>query len=124
MIEFPAIGAEQQFKDYLAEGRFMLQRSRSTGRYVLYPRLLIPGSGETDLEWVEASGLGTIYSITVSRRREGNHNIALVDLDEGVRMMSTVPGVESLPIGTRVRARIETLGDIPAIVLDPAEALA
>jgi uncharacterized OB-fold protein len=122
LTDFPAIGAVQQFRDYLAQGRFMLQRSRTTGRHVFYPRLLIPGSGETDLEWVEASGFGTIYSITVTRLREGDYNIALVDLDEGVRMMSTVEGVETLPIGARVRAKIAKLDGVDAVVFQPAEA--
>lgn len=116
MVELPTVGPVHQFKSFLAENRFMIQRSRSTGRYVLYPRLLIPGTGETDLEWVEASGLGTIYSITVSRRRDGDHNIALVDLDEGVRMISTVVDVETAPIGTRVKASIAQLEGQPAVV--------
>ena len=118
MIELPAVGAEQQFKSYLSEGRFMIQRSRSTGRYVFYPRLLIPGTGETDLEWVEASGLGTIYSITVSRRREGDHNIALIDLDEGVRMISTIADTNDAPIGARVKASIAELEGGPAVVFN------
>ena len=122
MIEFPLIGAVQQFRDYLAQGRFMLQRSRSTGRHVFYPRLLIPGSGETDLEWVEASGLGTVYSITVTRAREGDYNIALIDLDEGVRMMSTIEGVETLPIGARVRGHVAKLNGVDAVVFQPAAA--
>lgn len=75
-------GPEAQYLAFLAQGRFMLQRSRSSGRHVFYPRQLVPGSGETDLEWVPASGLGTLYAITVNRSRGGNHNVALVDLDE------------------------------------------
>lgn len=116
MVELPTVGAVHQFKSYLAEGRFMIQRSRSTGRHTFYPRLLIPGTGETDLEWVEASGLGTIYSITVSRRRDGDHNIALVELDEGPRMMSTIVGVVEAPIGARVKASIAELEGEPAVV--------
>lgn len=116
MSNTPAIGAEQQFKAYLSEGRFMIQRSRSTGRYVFYPRLLIPGTGETDLEWVKASGMGTVYSITVSRRRDGTNNIALIDLDECIRMMSTIVGVETAAIGSRVRADIAPLEGGPAVI--------
>lgn len=115
----PTPGPEQQFKAFLAEGRFMIQRSKSSGRYVFYPRLAIPGTGETDLEWVAASGRGTIYSITVNRKKEGTHNIALVDLAEGPRMMSHVHGVETLAIGSVVRAHIETLNDQLAVVFYP-----
>ncbi|TKW65457.1 MAG: nucleic acid-binding protein [Paracoccus denitrificans] len=111
-------GPEATFKAFLAEGRFMIQRSRSTGRHCFYPRLAIPGTGEADLDWVTATGRGTVYSITVTRAREGNWNVALIDLEEGPRMMSTVAGVETCPIGTPVRARIADLPTGPAVVFD------
>ena len=124
MTDAATPGPEQVFKDYLAQGLFMIQRSRSTGTYVFYPRLSVPGTGETDLEWVPASGRGAVYSITVNRKKEGSHNVALIDLEEGVRMMSTVIGVETLPIGTAVIARIAELNGMPAVVFDPAGAAA
>jgi len=111
-----AEGPEARYRAFLAEGRFMLQRSRSSGRYVFYPRVAIPGTGETDLEWVEASGLGTLYAITVNRSRQGDHNIALVDLDEGVRLMSCLQGCLSAPIGSRLQAFITPLDGVPAVV--------
>ncbi|MSO70378.1 MAG: nucleic acid-binding protein [Alphaproteobacteria bacterium] len=112
------LGPEAQFQAFLAEGRFMIQRSASTGKFVFFPRVAIPGSGETDLEWIEAKGLGTVYAITVNRAREGSWNVALVDLDEGVRMMSRIVNVETVAIGTRVKARIEPLNGQPAVVFD------
>lgn len=117
----PTPGPEQQFKAFLAEGRFMIQRSKSTGRYVFYPRIAAPGTAEMDLEWVPASGRGTVYSITVNRKKEGDYNVALIDLAEGVRMMSHVRGVESLPIGAPVTAKIETLNDQAAVVFYSGE---
>jgi uncharacterized OB-fold protein len=113
-------GPEAAYRAHLRAGRFMIQRSRSSGRYVFYPRIAIPGTGERDLEWVPASGGGTVYAITVNRTREGSYNLALVDLDEGPRMMSRIDGVESVAIGSRVRARIAELGGEPMIVFDPA----
>lgn len=113
-------GPEAQFKALLADGRFMIQRSRSTGRHVFYPRVAVPGSGETDLEWVPASGDGTVYSITTNRTREGSYNIALVDLAEGPRLMSRIEGADTVPIGTRVKARIAQVDGEPAIVFDVA----
>ena len=114
-------GPQAQFLDHLRAGRFMIQRSRSTGRYVFYPRIVVPGTGETDLEWVAASGGGTVYAITVNRSRDGAYNIALVDLDEGPRLMSRIENVETVPIGTRVRARIAPIDGEPAVVFDVAE---
>lgn len=113
----PGPGPEAQYRAFLRQGRFMIQRSVSTGRHVFYPRIAAPGTGTDDLEWIEASGLGTIYSITVNRTRQGSYNIALVQLDEGPRLMSRIEGVETAPIGTRVKARIADLGE-PVIVFD------
>ena len=43
---FDGPGPEATFKAYLAEGRFMIQRSASTGLHVFYPRVVMPCSGE------------------------------------------------------------------------------
>ncbi len=112
-------GPEAQYRAHLRAGRFMIQRSRATGQHVFYPRVAMPGTGETDLEWVEAAGGATVYAITVNRSREGSVNLALVDLDEGPRMMTRIEGVETVPIGTRVRARIVEQDGAPLVVFAP-----
>jgi uncharacterized protein len=112
------LGPEAQYRAHLTAGRFCIQRSRSTGEHVFYPRVAAPGSGATDLEWVDASGFGTVYSITVNRSKEGSYNIALITLDEGPRLMSRIDGVETVAIGTRVKARITTIGENAAVVFD------
>jgi hypothetical protein len=83
---------------------------------VFYPRVLVPGSGETDLQWVPASGLGTLYAITVNWSHAGSYNIALVDLDEGPRMMSRIVDCETAPIGCRLQAHIAELDGVKAVV--------
>lgn len=115
------LGPEAQYKAYLAEGRFMIQRSRSTGAHTFYPRVAIPGSGADDLEWVPASGKGTVHAITVNRGKDAYYNIAIVELDEGPRMMSRIDGVETAAIGTRVTAKITDTKDGPAVVFVVAE---
>ena len=112
------LGPQAAYEAHLAEGRFMIQRSASTGECVFWPRVTTR-SGATDLEWIEAQGTGTVYAITVNRARSGSYNVALIDLDEGVRMMSTLPNVETAPIGSQVRARIEDGADGPRVVFDP-----
>ncbi|KZL15489.1 hypothetical protein PsAD2_03582 [Pseudovibrio axinellae] len=113
------LGPQAAYEAYLAAGRFMIQKAASTGEYVFWPRVTTP-TGATDLEWVEAKGTGTIYAITVNRARSGSWNVALVELDEGVRMMSTLPDVETAQIGTRVKARIEQTEDGSRVVFDLA----
>jgi uncharacterized OB-fold protein len=116
---------EKEFFAHLAEGRFMIQKSRSTGGHVFYPRVAEPGTGATDLEWVPASGRGTVYSTTVIRQKPPapHYNLALIDLAEGPRMMSRVEGIapEQVKIGMQVLARIVRENDQPLVVFEPAE---
>jgi uncharacterized OB-fold protein len=115
---------EADYLEFLRQGRFMIQRSRSSGRHVFHPRVAEPGTGSTDLEWVEASGWGTVHAITVIQQKppQPTYNVALVDLDEGVRMMSRVEGLppEAVRIGMRVRARVASEGDVPLVLFDVA----
>jgi uncharacterized OB-fold protein len=118
------IHPEMEWRAHLAEGRFMLQRSRSTGGYVFYPRVAEPGTGADDLEWVEASGHGVVHSVTVVHRKSPaeNYNVALIELAEGPRMMSRVDGLapEAVAIGAPVQARIILESDQPLLVFVPA----
>jgi uncharacterized OB-fold protein len=119
------IHPDADFQRFLAEGRFMIQRSRSSGQYVFYPRTIAPRTGARDLEWVEVSGLGTVYSTTVIRKKppEPSYNVALIDLEEGPRMMSRVEGVapDDVRIGMVVRAKIVSEEGEPVIVFEPTE---
>jgi len=113
----------ERFFTELRRGRFMAQRDRQTGKVFRYPRVIAPGTGSVDLEWIELSGLGTIYSTTTVRVRPPavDYNVALVDLDEGCRMMSRVEGIapDAVSIGMRVKARIAETDTVPVVVFDP-----
>lgn len=95
------------------------------GRAVFHPRVAAPGTGEP-LAWRISAGLGTVYSTTVVHSREGgNYNVALIDLDEGFRMMSRVEGIdpEAVAIGLRVSARMVDFEDgVMRPVFVPVEA--
>lgn len=100
---------ETHWRDALAQGRLLLQRATGSGATFFPPRLIEPGTGEVDLEWIEASGLGTVYSVTMVNQKPPAepYNVVLIDLDEGPRVMSRVEGPGEIPIGLRVRARID-----------------
>ncbi|MBY6092350.1 Zn-ribbon domain-containing OB-fold protein [Maritimibacter alkaliphilus] len=121
-----ATGPEAQYRAYLAEGRFMIQKSRSSGQYVFYPRVAEPGTGARDLEWVAPSGLGRVCATTVTRQRPekgGDYNIAMVDLDEGPRVLSRVTGMapDEVTIGLRVEAYVDELDGAPAVLFRKVE---
>jgi uncharacterized OB-fold protein len=115
---------DRDYQAFLKQGRFMLQRSTSSGKYVFYPRVVAPGTGADDLEWVEASGRGIVYSTTVVRVKPPavSYNVALVELEEGPRMMTRVEASDptAVHIGMPVRARIAEENDLAFVVFDPA----
>ena len=117
------VGPEQQFKNFLSEGKFMIQRCKSLNQFFFHPRVAFPGSGERDLEWVEASGNGVVFSSSCNRRlpeKGGDFNLSLITLEEGPRMMARVEGIDpdKVEIGQKVKARISSLNGEPAVIFD------
>lgn len=112
---------ESFWREALADGRLLLQRAMGSGETFFPPRLMEPGTGETHLEWIEASGLGTVYSVTMVNQKPPAvpYNVVLVDLDEGPRVMSRVEGIGEIVIGARVKARINQAEDA-ILLFEPA----
>jgi uncharacterized OB-fold protein len=85
----------------------------SDGKPVFFPRIAAPVTGGK-LEWRVSKGLGTVHATTVvhGARDQKPWNVALIDLDEGFRMMSRVEDIDpmSVKIGMRVKVRM-TKGD-------------
>lgn len=100
------------YMDYCQKDQLAFQRSPS-GKAIFYPRVLEPITG-AELSWEISRGLGTVYSTTVIYSRdEQPYNVALIDIDEGYRMMSRVEGVdpEHIRIGMRVQVQMMTFDD-------------
>lgn len=86
-------------------GRLQLMRCRDTGQVFHYPRAHSPFTGRANVEWIEASGLGTLYSFSVLPRANPPYCIAYVTLAEGPIMMSNIitDDFARLAIGQAVR---------------------
>ena len=104
-------GAEARYRAALDDGRLVIQRCGDCAKHVFFPRSICPHCHGERLEWIEPTGLGTVYSTTTVRRKPeagGAYDVSLIELDEGVRMLSRVEGVPptEVEIGMRVRARV------------------
>ena len=106
----------QAFWDATAEGRLLLPRCLECQNVIWYPRPFCPACASTRVEWIEASGHGTVYSFTVNRRgvadlpayREaGQYVLAYVELDEGPRVMTNI--VECDPDAVQIGQRVEVV---------------
>jgi uncharacterized OB-fold protein len=101
------------YTDHLERGELAYQFSPTANRAVFYPRVLCPYSGSDKLEWRVSAGTGTVYATTTVHPPEGApFNVALIDCDEGFRLMSRVEDIapENVKIGMRVRFRVHRPG--------------
>jgi uncharacterized OB-fold protein len=119
-------GPDRVFRDGLAEGRIRLQSCDDCGRHVFYPRAFCPHCHGGALSWRDASGEGVVHTTTVVRQRPergGDYNVCMVDLAEGVRMMSRVEGVapDAVAIGMAVTAHVGEIDGAPAVLFRPKE---
>ncbi|MCL6517008.1 Zn-ribbon domain-containing OB-fold protein [Alicyclobacillus sp.] len=110
------------FWEGLKQGELRIQHCADCGRHIFYPRLLCPHCFSDRIEWVAASGRGSIYSYTVVHRAmgpfadEAPYIVAIVELEEGVRMMTRVVSPrDAVAIGRPVRVVFTQVDD--ALVL-------
>ena len=109
----------QPFWDAAKQHKLMYQRCTVCGTRVFYPRDICPGPncfGIQTLEWIEASGKGWVYSFTISYQPQHPgfaddvpYVLAIIELDEGVRMNSNVVNVD--PKEVKIGQRVEVVYD-------------
>ena len=104
----------------------LLLPTTADGTPFWYPRALTPGTLEP-VQYTESQGTGTVYTYSIhhigpSKAYKGDppHVVALIDLDEGVRMMSNLvkdepdyPSIDpdDVSIGMRVRVVFHDVTD-------------
>ena len=109
-----------EFWEGTKRGELRLQHCDICSEYVFYPRLACPSCGSRPLEWRTVSGRATLVSYNINHRVGPEFEvskpqvIALIELDEGPRMMTNLRRVsqvpEELPLGLRLRVEFEPRG--------------
>lgn len=117
-------GEYGEFFEAAAAGRLTVQQCPSCRHRQFYPRALCTSCGGTP-EWLEVEPRGAIHTFTVVLQMrfepfsaEIPYVVAMVDLDEGVRMLGTVTGVDpkEVYIGQPVVAHAQVFEDDRAVV--------
>lgn len=100
--------------------KLMIQQCSQCGEFQFYPRIICSSCMGNQIEWVQSSGLGKVLTFTVCRvpvsaayAPEVPYVVALVQLDEGPRMMSNILEIdpESVVSGMRVEVIFQTWSD-------------
>ena len=98
------------FLDFIERGELRVAYDSARKRTINYNEL--DGANQKELEWVAARGTGTVVAGAVYPRRYSDrfdppYNIAMVRLDEGPVLLTSVLGVVGAPpVGMSVRACI------------------
>ncbi len=114
-VPFPD-NVTEKFWAAAREKRLLIQKCNDCGALQFLAQSQCRGCLGEGLEWIEASGRGKVYSYTVVHRaptarfeEDVPYVVALIDLEEGVRMMSAVVGIE--PEAVRVDMPVEVVFD-------------
>jgi uncharacterized OB-fold protein len=107
------------FWDAAKDERLLIQRCDSCGRHYFYPRPFCPHCASDDVVWHEVSGRGRLVSYVINHRplppAEGPQIIALVQLDEGVRLLTNIvdaaPDPAALTLDAPVRVTFQQRGE-------------
>ena len=100
------------------EERLLIKRCGACGRAHYYPRTFCPHCWSPDVDWEEASGGGTVYTYSIVHQNDlppFNERVpyvaAIVDLDEGPRVMTNVVDCEpeSVEVGMAVEVTFQTI---------------
>lgn len=106
----------QPYWDGCKNHELRIQKCKACGHYQFYPRIYCTACMSDAVEWVKASGHGTVLSFTTVYRPvtkafadDVPYVVALITLDEGPQMMSNIVGCapESVTIGMAVEATFE-----------------
>jgi uncharacterized OB-fold protein len=96
----------------------LIPRSKESGEFFFYPRALSPGEDMSEnLEWVKVSGKAKVWTYAIhhmgpTKAYKGDppYVVALVELDEGVKMMTNI--VDCDPHDVKVGMEVEVVFDV------------
>lgn len=99
-----------------AKHELLIQRCQNCGSYQDFPRGMCYRCSAENLEWVRASGRGTVYSFSTIYRAptpefadDVPYTIALIELEEGIRMMSNI--IDCAPEDIKIGMPVEVVFD-------------
>ncbi|MCK0508058.1 OB-fold domain-containing protein [Aromatoleum anaerobium] len=114
------------FWNGLKDGKIVIPHCTACGHWIFYPRRHCDRCFSHALEWREVSGAGQVYTYTVTRTPtlpdfadEMPQKLAVVELDEGVRINTTLVGLaeDEIRVGMRVKPVFDATGPDGATLL-------
>ncbi len=112
----PMTPEAKPYWDGLRAGKLMLPKCGDCNTAFFYPRILCPHCHSRNVDWIEASGKGKLYSFEIAYRSfnpafkvEPPFILAMVELEEGPRIMSNLINVEADPAAVKCDMAVEVV---------------
>jgi uncharacterized OB-fold protein len=98
------------------DGKLMIPKCRACGRAFMYPRVLCPFCASREIDWIQASGRGRLYSFEIAHQILNKAFkvktpvvLAMVELEEGPRLLTNLVDVEPDPTKLRCDIPVEVV---------------
>lgn len=103
-IPQPITPEAKPYWDGLKEQKLMLPKCEACGKPFFYPRLFCPHCHSSRITWIQASGRGRLYSFEIAHQSlnpafkiKPPYILAMIELEEGPRLMSNLINIEPDP---------------------------
>lgn len=112
----PMTPEAKPYWDGLKEEKLMLPKCDDCGKAFFYPRIACPHCHSRNVGWTQASGKGKLYSFEIAYRSlnpafkiEPPYVLAMIELEEGPRMMSNLINIEATPEALKIDMPVEVV---------------
>ena len=112
----PMTPEAKPYWDGLKEEKLMLPKCDDCGKAFFYPRIACPHCHSRNVGWIQAGGKGKLYSFEIAYRSlnpaykiEPPYVLAMIELEEGPRMMSNMINVEATPEALKCDMPVEVV---------------
>jgi uncharacterized OB-fold protein len=122
----PVVDVETRpFWDACREGKLKIQRCRNCGHHRFPPTFFCSKCNSPEHDWVESKGRGRVFSWIVVRHpvprevyaADVPYVVAIIELDEGVRIASNIVGIEPDKVTADMPVRVLFKPVTPEITL-------
>lgn len=115
----------KRFWDACRQGKLTMQRCTQCNHHRFPPTFYCPKCNSPEHEWIDSKGLGNVFSWIVVRHpvprdvyaADVPYVVALINLDEGVRIASNIVGIDPEKVTAGMRVRVIFREVTPEITL-------
>ena len=112
----PITPEAKPYWDGLRDQKLMLPKCQDCGHCFFYPRILCPRCASRRIGWIQSSGRGRLFSFEISYQPLNKafkvkppYVLAMVELEEGPRLMSNLVGIAADPALIRCDMPVEVV---------------